>query len=261
MLDTGYWILDTRRNHSVFNLRLFALCFILCIIVAGCSDEYPFDPQDSAPVVHAGSLSALNFPTADGSSWEYISIDGEHTYTTKVTGTRYISGFTTKGMESDSEIPVSDLAWLYQLYQLYGFPVRTSFFTKDLDSYTEHAIEFWVDFLDETYYQKVLPKRVLWSFPLEVGKEWTVLKSYGVPEVTYTRKVVPADSIINIPAGTFRNVFYVEEYVSIANAPNDEQIPGKYWLAPDVGVIKYEYVDLISGVTVTYELSKFSKGN
>jgi hypothetical protein len=72
---------------------------------------------------------------------------------------------------------------------------------------------------------------------------------------------MPADSIINIPAGTFRNVFYVEEYVSIANAPNDEQIPGKYWLAPDVGVIKYEYVDFVTGITVTYELSKFSKGN
>jgi hypothetical protein len=93
-----------------------------------------------------------------------------------------------------------------------------------------------------------------------VGKEWTVSKSHLIPEITYTRKVVSDRGILTVPAGTFKNVYCVEEYASIPDLPIDEEKPSKYWLAPDVGVIKYEYLDPILNVTNTYELSEFRKG-
>jgi len=238
---------------------IFAICSIL--IIAGCDDEYPFEPMDYVPAESTGSLSALHFPTTEGCSWQYELVDEDYTFTREVTGTRYINSYSTSGMESDAEFPVSDLAWLDQLYQIYGAPVRTSYFTKDLESYTEYAVELWVESWDDTLYQKIIPKRVLWLFPLELDKEWTVMRSYTVPEVMYTRKVISTGEVVTVPAGTFRDVFYVEEYTSIAGFSDDEQMPAKYWLAPDVGVIKYEYFDFLIGITTTCELIEFSKGN
>ena len=239
---------------------LYALCSVLCaIIITGCGEETPFEHQDSVPAETPGALTALHFPTADGCIWTYVSADGEHTYTAKIAGTRNVGGLAAKIMESDSDVPVSDLAWLYWVYGLYGFPIRTSLFTKDMDSYTEHALELWVDFWDDTLFQRNLPKRVLWSFPLYVGKEWIVSKSRIIPEITYTRKVVSGSGVLTVPAGTFEGVYYVEEYISIADLPTEEEVPNKYWLVPNVGVIKYEYVDYISITTKAYELSDFKR--
>ena len=241
------------QNSKIKNILCLLSC-VLCLMTAGCGEDSPFESQDSVPVKTPRSLSALDFPTADGCSWEYISVDGEHTYTLKVAGTRNVGGFAARIMESDSDVPVDQLA------SLYGFPTRTSLFTKDLDSYTEHAFELWLDFLNDTFFQRNSPKRILWSFPLYVGKEWTVSKSRLVPEITYTRKVVSDNIILTVPAGTFRGVYCVEEYASIPDLPIDEETPNKYWLAPDVGVIKYEYLDFISNTTDTYELIEFRKG-
>jgi len=157
-------------------------------------------------------------------------------------------------MENDSEVPVDYIA------SLYGVPICRSFFTKDLHFHTEHAFEFWLGTLDDTFFQRNSPKRVLWSFPLYVGKEWIVSKSRMVPEITYTRKVVSGNGVLTVPAGTFEGVYYVEEYASIAHLPSEEEMPSKFWLAPDVGVIKYEYMDYISMTTKAYELSDFKKG-
>jgi hypothetical protein len=140
-----------------------------------------------------------------------------------------------------------------------GFPIHNSFFTKDVDSYTEYAYELWLDVLDDTFFQRNSPKRILWSFPLYVGKEWTVSKSRSEPEITYTRKVVADKGVLTVPAGTFEDVYYVEEYVSIAGFMTGEEASSKYWIAPDVGVIKYEYVDPFFETTRTCELGDFKK--
>ncbi len=140
-----------------------------------------------------------------------------------------------------------------------GFPIHDSFFTKDVDSYTEYAYELWLDVLDDTFFQRNSPRRILWSFPLYVGKEWTVSKSRSEPEITYTRRVVSDNGVLTVPAGTFEDVYYVEEYVDIAGFTTGEEEPSKHWLAPDVGVIKYEYVDPFFETTQTCELSDFKK--
>ncbi len=140
-----------------------------------------------------------------------------------------------------------------------GVPIHDSLFTKDVDSYTEHASELWVAEWNNTFFQRNSPKRILWLFPLYVGKEWTVSKSRLEPEITYTRRVVSDKGVITVPAGTFEDIYYVEEYVSIAGFTTDEEAYSKYWIAPDVGVIKYEYIDLFFGTTQIYELGDFKK--
>ena len=263
MLDTRCSILDaeygsveaSHRRHPASSIQYLVSSILLCaIIIAGCGEEPPFEPQDSVPTETPWAMSAHDLPTADGCSWRYISTDEEHTYTLEVAGTRNIGGLAARIMKSDSDVPVDLLA------SLYGFPIRMSFFTKDLNSYTEHALELWLGNESDTYFQRNSPKRVLWSFPLHVGKEWVVSKSHSIPEFTYTRRVVSGNGILTVPAGTFRDVYYIEEYVSIGDLPADEENPNKYWLAPDVGVIKYEYLDLFSNTTKTYELSDFKKG-
>ena len=236
----------------------YTLCFALCAItILGCGEGSPFEPQDNVPVEIPGAFLARHFPTADGSSWEYISDDGQHTYTAKINGTRNIGGSAVRIQETDSEIPVS------QLGMFYGFPIRNSFFIKDLDSYTEHAFDLWLASADDTFLQRNSPKRVLWSFPLYVGKEeWIVSKSLTVPEISYTRKVISDNGVVAVPAGAFTNVYYVEEYALFADLPPDVEIlPSKYWLAPDVGIIRYEYSDPIFDTTITYELVTFQKGS
>ena len=265
ILDAGYWVLDTGRRYRVSNLMLralrsalFALCLLLLVaIFAGCGEETSFEAEDSVPPDYSSSLSALNFPTTDGSSWKYVLVDGDHAYTAEVVGTRNVGGFATRVMENDSEVPADQIA------SLYGVPISTSFFTKDLDSYTEHAFELWVSASDSAYFQRNLPKLKFWSFPLQAGKEWIVSKSRVLPEITYSRKVISDDGALTVPAGTFTGVYYVEEYATIAGLENGEEPPqssNRYWLASDVGIIKYEYLDYSANTTRTYELSVFRKG-
>ena len=52
----------------------------------------------------------------------------------------------------------------------------------------------------------------------------------------------------------------MEEYVSVADLPTDGEVPNKFWLKSDVGIIKYEYVDPFFNTIQTYELSEFEEG-
>ena len=243
------------KHAKQYILYTNILGLLLCTMIIGCDEESPFEPQNSVPVEIPGSLSALHFPTAVDCSWKYVSADGEHEYTTKITGARNVGGIAAKVMENDSDIPVDQIALLIN-----GLPIRMSLFTKDLDSYTEHGSELLIDFQGNTFFQRYSPKRVIWSFPLYEGKEWEVSKLRLIPEITFTRKVISDNGVLTVPAGTFRNVYYVEEYISIADLDTGEETPSKYWLAPDVGVIKYEYIDPILNTTQTYELSDFKNG-
>jgi hypothetical protein len=254
------WRLQTLVSPCLMSgvscLMSYVLCLascVLCLVNAGCGEGSPFEDQDSVPAEIPGSLLALHFPTANGCSWTYISADGEHSHTAKISGTRNIGGFAARVMEDDSDIPVDHLA------SLYGLPIRESLFTKDMDVYTEHGFELWSATWDDTFFQRNSPKRILWSFPLYAGKEWIVSESRAISEIV-SRKVVSDNGILSVPAGTFKNVYYVEEYVSIADIEGGEDMVNKYWLAPDVGVVKYEYVDYLSNTTKIYELSDFERG-
>ena len=244
-----------RWNDILYLVRkslnvLLLICFV-SIYLTGCGSDDPFDSQDSTPVEIPNSLTAIDFPTAEGDSWEYVS--GEQSYTAKISGTKNIGGYTVRIMKTDASAPMDYTG------AEYGFPVRNYFFTKDSSTYTEHAFDLWVDFLNDTYFQRYQPKRVIWSFPLYEGKEWIVSSLYTEPKFTYTRKVVSASETVTVPTGTYAGVFRVEESVS-TDTQQGSGLISVYWLAKDVGVIKYQYIDSTSLNPITYELRKFKKG-
>jgi hypothetical protein len=235
------------------NLSLISFNIILIftfILLTGCGTDEQFEDQNTVPLVDSSWFTALDFPTADGDSWEYVNSDG-NLYTSKIAGIKNISGSVVRILESNSDIPVDYTG------ASYGFPVRNYMFTKDLDQYKEYAFELWVDFLNDTYFQRYLPERIAWSFPLYKGKKWTVTKLYTEPAFIYTRKVVSAKESITVPAGNFTQVFVVEESVSTDIQP-DLGVVSTYWLAKGIGIIKYQYLDPSTISTITFELSKFT---
>ncbi len=230
---------------------LFICLFIFSLSLIGCDVEEPFEVDNSVPVVIPNSFTTSDFPSAEGDSWEYATTDGQKSYTAKISGTKNIGGDTVRILETDSTAPTDYIG------AGYGFPVRYLYFTKDLGSYTEHAFDLWVEFLGNTFFQRFQPKRIAFSFPLYEGKKWTVSRFYIEPYFTYARKVVSASENVTTPAGTFTNVFHIQESVSAENQPTTSVI-ADYWLVKGKGIIKYNYVDPILTSTVTYELHKFS---
>jgi len=234
-------------------LRAFSAILIFMLFVAGCDEEYPFEAQNAVPADISGAYSVLDFTTADGCLRTYTSTYDDHTYTVRINGTQNLGGFAIKIMENDSEIPVDRLS------SLYGIPISTSFFTKDVGFFTEHAFELWLASIGDGFFQRNSPKRVLWSFPLTAGKEWIVSETRIFPVIKNTRKVISANNTVQVPAGTFSNVYYVEDYFLFDDSLDNEEPPSKYWLEPGVGIVKYEYVDALINTAIVYELSEFNK--
>jgi len=235
-----------------FKILLFIFWLLICFAFIGCGSDDPFDTQDSVPIEKPNSLIAIDLPSAEGDSWEYATPDGQSSYTAKIASTKNIGGYTVRIMETDAKTPVDFTG------AGYGFPVRNYFFTKDLDNYTEYAYDLWVDFLNDIYFQRYIPKRIAWSFPLYEGKEWIVSTLYTEPKFTYTRKVISANETVTVPTGTYVGVFRIEESVS-TDTQQDSGLISVYWLAKGVGVIKYQYIDSTSLNPITYELRKFKK--
>jgi len=239
--------LEGTRGLGEIAIAVFFI--ILSLIAIGCGRE---SPSENYPEKIPGALSAVHFPTADGCSWEYTLVGREYVYKAEISGTRSVGGVAARLLKNDSNVPVDHFG------SLYGIPIRTSFFTKDLESYTELAFE--LEFMGSTLFLRNSPKRVLWSFPLYKDKEWVVSKSRTIPEITYTRKVVSDNNLLTVTAGNFKDVYYVEEYISAPDIQPGQELVSRYWIAPDVGVVKYDYLDIITGTVNAYELSNFKRG-
>lgn len=231
--------------YVILMLLVFSIFFV------GCEVDDTIEDQNNTPLIDSSWFIALDLPTADGNSWEYISSDKQYVYTSRISGTQNMNGATVRVYESNSDFAVD-----YEGAS-YGFPVRRYMFTKDINQYKEYAFELWIDSWNDTYSQKYIPERVAWSFPLYKDKEWTVTKQYTEPAYIYTRKVVSGNENVTVPAGNFTQVFLVEESVSIENQ-QDFGVISSYWLAKGVGIIKYQYVDSSTLSIVSYELNRFS---
>jgi hypothetical protein len=250
------------------------MCFI------GCGEDGIFDVDwNETPPEKPSGLSALEFPTKNGSAWEYVDAQG-NTHILRIDGIKSINGVTYRilentaknsstsegeGTESDSSIAIADFYAANALYiKINGafvqqpFPISATYFIKTKDAYIEGAFDAYIEFLeDPTWHQKHFPTRKIWQFPLQVGTEWIVLQS-GFPEITTTRKVVADKVEVTVPAGTYNNAYLIEEHAFINGGQPLLEKPNRYWVAPDVGVVKYEFTDFTStpGDVKVYELNK-----
>ncbi len=243
----------TEKMMGRIKFLIYILTLLLCL--AGCDVEEPFEVEKTAPEIDLKAFTALDFPSSDGSHWEYESDNGEISYNAIVSGTKNVAGDTVRILETDAKMPIDYNS------AIYGLPIRYFYFTKDINSYIEYGFDLWVDFLGEsgdTYFQRYNPKHIAWSFPLYEGKEWVVSRSYIEPYFTYIRKVVSDNENVSVPAGNFSSVFHVQELV-IAENQADGFMIANYWLVKGKGIIKYDYIDPYSDSVVTYKLRRFSE--
>ena len=242
----------------------------------------------------------------------------EETFTIRIEGTRDISGFThrqatvsevraivraertvfnargeegrnTQEEERIFRAPVDHLSANALYFRLDSdflgadLPLFATYFSTTPQAYTESAFDVYVFFLDNpVLHQKHFPPRLLWDFPLQIGKEWTVFETKTAPMHRVIRRVINANVSITVPAGSFNNAYLIEEEViGLSRLPalklsDDFQTleptdyePAKYWVVPNIGVVKYQYpyilteTELSNGVVVNiivsgdFELSHF----
>ena len=115
----------------------------------------------------------------------------------------------------------------------------------------------------------------------QLGKEWVVFEKTTPPTTRVIRRVIDANVSVTVPVGSYNNAYLVEEEIvglaqeQALKLSDDLQTlepasyePAKYWVVPDVGVVKYQYTYLSERETTTgevinlllsetYELSQF----
>ena len=126
---------------------------------------------------------------------------------------------------------------------------------------------------DTIVFEPYLP---LYQFPLFPGKKWQV--KYLAKLVDETLPIILGGGIdefevrfedsVTVPAGTFEDVFEVEETFQWSLQPEEQHFDiditvAKKWVAPDVGIIKFTQEQTRGGLTVVtfYELESFDLKN
>jgi len=255
-------------SYRIIRHNLFKYILVLAVLLCGCgADE--FDDDFPTPVKPIG-LSALEFPTKNGSQWTYIAKDTQERHTLSIDGVRDVNGFTNRRSENSSRDATTDFlsssGWYFRFNGEYGpwpFPITTTYFVKTTDAYTENAFDVFIEFWsNEPIFQKHFPSRQLWQFPLQVGKQWTVFEKDTPPQITVIRRVKADKVSVSVPVSAYTNAYLIEEFIHIGenqNVPLDKP-DAKYWVVPNVGIVKYEYKDDIvnlEGAQKVYELIKF----
>jgi len=265
-------------------LLVISLVFVLLSIVS-CSGEGLVEPHGEVniqPPISEGLL-AVDFPTNNGSAWTYMNVDTDEEFTLRIEGIRDIEGYTYRQMTISEIGPKQpnrinraaiDHLSANRLYfgegKRVGRPLFATYFLKTPQSYIESAFDVYILPSREKperiiHLEHVLP-RLIWDFPLKVGKQWTVLefrKEWTVleketpPVSRVVRRVVDANVPVTVPAGWY-DAYVVEEVIvglsqetafKLAGDPPKleparYEEPARYWVAPHVGVVKYQYTYL-----------------
>ena len=270
---------------SIFSFMLFS--------IFGCGEEGLIDPHgevDLSPSVSKG-FQASDLPTNNGSAWTYLNVGFglynpgnetilellEETFTIRIEGIRDISGLThrratvseiravvltERGSEEKFFQEVVDHLTANALYYRldsdffpFRLPISGTYFLKTPQAYTESAFDVYDTSLPP---QKHFPPRLLWDFPLQIGKEWTVFEAQTSQTHRVIRRVIDENVSVIVPAGSFDNAYLIEEEIvglsalSALKLSDDFQMlqpakyePAKYWVVPNIGVVKYQYTYLL----------------
>ena len=255
-------------------LVAFILAFVLLSIL-GCGEDGLINPHgevDIPPPSSEGFL-AINLPTNNASAWTYVSVETGQEFTLRIEETRDIGGLTNRQMtvseirptppDSPNRAAVDHLSanGLYFRDPLgpnfinFALPIFATYFLKTPQAYIESAFDAYISFLDNpVFHQDHFPPRRIWDFPLKLGKEWIVFEKTTLPAIRVTRRVIGVNVPVTVPAGSYDAYVVEEKIVGVegiepsGNDPNQLPLipPAQYWVVPNVGVVKYRYIQFVS---------------
>jgi hypothetical protein len=255
-------------SHGIIRCNPLKYIVLLAIFLWGCGEDGIFDEELPPPEKPMG-LSALEFPTKNGSQWTYIANDTQERYTLSIDGVKDVNGLTNRRLKNSTRNaptdPLSANGWYFRFngeYISWPFPITTTYFVKTTDAYIENAFDVFIEFWsNEPIFQKHFPPRKLWQFPFQVGNQWTVFEKNTPPKVIVIRRVSADKAKVTVPAGTYTDAYLIEEFIHTGENENIalDEPDAKYWVAPNVGVVKYQYTDYsasLEGIPKVYELIK-----
>ena len=267
---------------SVVAVRWVLLIGCLLLLAVSCGEEGLIDPhgdvEDSPPFEEG--LHAVEFPTNNGSAWSYVNVETGQEFTLRIENTREVEGLTHRQMTiSEIEIPgdpdsvsreavdhlSANAVYFFQSDFRIVEPnfVIATYILKTSQAQIESAFDV-VSPLRVFHLKHFAPYR-LWDFPLKSGKSWTVVEKTTEPTVQVIRRVLDESVPVAVPDGNYDAYLIEEEIVGLSeetavklSAADPSQLevaryePAKYWVVPEVGVVKYQYNQMIP-VTVNQE--------
>ena len=262
----------TKSGRSLVCQGLFVLLALgVALFSLSCGQDGLMRPDGEVniPPLSPRDFLAVDFPTNNGSSWTYVAMDTGHEFTSRVEGTRDIGGFTHRQMTirelrfqqppNFNLMPVDHLSanalyFRFNSDDYFGvaFPISATYFEKTPQAYLEAAFDALIPGLENSVlHEKHFPYRLIWDFPLKLGKEWIVFEKTTDPEIRVLRRVVSINESVSVPAGAY-NAYLIEEEIEgvegtgrvESDTEEPEFIPtARYWVVRNVGVVKYEYTE------------------
>lgn len=201
------------------------------------------------------------YPLAVGNTWHYRDDKGNQvtfeivdTIEIQVTSDRIVKSYVLQKSSSEEGLEgIVNFSYL-------GHKTENGVVTGIL----QHAQNVASGGEDTIVFYPFLP---LYNFPLIPGNKWqTTFQAKLTPELFFAvgggrdEFEVLSEETLTVPAGTFENVFQVQESFtwSIFDHPLDTTVAQK-WLAPNVGIIKFTQSQTRGDVTVDveFELESF----
>lgn len=262
-------------------VRVVILMGLLSLL--NCGEDGLIQPHGevSIPPPDSTEFRAVDFPTNNGSAWTYVVLDTGQEFTLRIEDTRDIGGFTHRQMtvsemrppqpfnrEAVDHLSANNLYFRFpaddfytdELYEV-AVPISATYFLKTPNVYIETAYDAYIGGENPILHERHAPHRTVWDFPLKLGKEWVVFEKKTLPAVRVIRRVVGVNEPVTVPTGSYDAHVVEEEIVgrqSVSGAGESGAIPpAKYWVVPDVGVVKYEYTlffELDQPIRRSYEL-------
>ena len=258
------------KNCSMLRRSIIGVALLMTLFsLLNCGEDGFIQPHGevSIPPPDSAEFQAVDFPTNNGSAWTYVALDTGQEFTLRIEDTRDIGGFTHREMtisemrpqqperfnrEAIDHLSANNLYFRFFSDDFYSdefykeaVPIYATYFLKTPNAYIETAYDAYIGGENPIFHEKHAPHRIIWDFPLKLGKEWVVFEKMTLPAVRVIRRVILVKEPVTVPTGSY-DAYVVEEEI-VGRQPDSDAgqsfalPPAKYWVVPNVGIIKYEY--------------------
>ena len=260
---------DLKNYSTAWRSILGVVLTMTFLSVLNCGDEGLVQPHGDVniPLTDSNGFQAVDFPTNNASAWTYVALDTEQEFTLRIEDTRDIGGFTHREMtisemrpqqserfnrEAVDHLSANNLYFRFFSDDFYSdefykdaVPIFATYFLKTPNAYIETAFDAYIGGDNPIFHERHAPHRIIWDFPLKLGKEWVVFEKMTLPAIRVIRRVVEVNEPVAVPTGSYDAYVVEEEIVGRKHDGGAEQSsiipPAKYWVVPSVGIVKYEF--------------------